>query len=306
MNMIQQTEELLRETAKSGLTLDWWISLAILIVAAISGYLGGYLKAYLEKKGQNLATKEDFKEMLIQLKQTTTATEEIKAEIAAQTMKATQEEQERKKINLQYLNPLRLYLEENHFRINEILNRVEANHEKTKWLLTRLDAKAVSEQNAQWFNGEGCYLISTCYLTACLFYQVKRVREDLPYLRLGENEDTKLLNLMHKVSLAFLQHVGIFYVTQPSIGNDMYLPDKNRLISYREFCRLLQHPETSDWFDRLINFYIDAGKGYHLDRMKNVIETIQALSEFLDNAVGGGTSIGDRYLSEGINFKAAN
>src|SRR6185369_9488349 len=99
--MIQQAERLIQEAEKSGLTLNWWIAVGVLMIAGISGYLGGYLKAYFEKKGQNLATKEDFNEILSQLKQTTTVTEEIKTKIAAQATRATQEDQERKKINLQ-------------------------------------------------------------------------------------------------------------------------------------------------------------------------------------------------------------
>jgi hypothetical protein len=209
--------------------------------------------------------------------------------------------QETKEINLKYLNPLRLYLEENHFRIDEILKRVKAGGGRYE-LLTRVEAPAVSEQEAQWFNGEGCYLVSTCYFTACLFYYIQLVRNDLAYLRLRRKEDTELLNLMFGVSHAFLQNIGIFYATQPSMGIDMYLPEKGRLVSYREFSQLLQDPGKRVWFDRLLNFYIETGKGQNLERVEGAIQAIAALSKFLDLTIGGGASIQKRYKSEGVSL----
>lgn len=218
----------------------------------------------------------------------------------AQFLKFRAEQKEEiNKINLKYLNPLRLYLEENHLRLTEIMNRVEAGGGKCDILL-KAEASAVSAQEAQWFNGEGCYLISTCYFTACLFYQIRKVRDDFAYLRLGKQEDTHLLNLMFKVSHAFLQNIGIFYATQPSIGMDIYLAEKDRLMTYREFCQLLQDPEKRIWFDRLINFYIETGNGQNLVRVKSAIQAIAELSVFLDQTLRGGASIQRRFQSEGI------
>jgi hypothetical protein len=207
--------------------------------------------------------------------------------------------QEIKSLNLKYLNPLRLYLEENHFRINEILNRVEAGGGEYD-ILVGVKANEVSTQKAEWFNGQGCYLISSCYFTAVLFYQIRKVRDDFAYLRLGKQEDTRLMNLMFKVSHAFLQNIGIFYATQPSIGIDMYLAEQERLRSYREFCELLQDPGKRVWFDRLIDFYIETGKGHNLGRVKDALQAISELSVFLDKAVTGGASLQSRYQSEDI------
>jgi hypothetical protein len=44
---------------------------------------------------------------------------------------------------------------------------------------------------------------------------------------------------MLRVSHSFLRDQGIYYVLQPSIGQDMILAAEDRLISYREFCDLL-------------------------------------------------------------------
>src|SRR5690348_15648792 len=50
--------------------------------------------------------------------------------------RSTSKMQDFKRINEEYLNPLRLYLEENYFRIVEILRRVEAGGGKYEILLS--------------------------------------------------------------------------------------------------------------------------------------------------------------------------
>jgi hypothetical protein len=220
----------------------------------------------------------------------------------AQYLKARAEAiQEAKLINRKYLNPLRLYLEETHFRLNEIFKKVkdEKGNGKCDILLYVQSPEEISKKRAVWFNGEGCYLVSSCYLTGCLFYQIRKVLDDLSYLRLKKEDDTVLSNLIFNVRHAFLQDIGIFYATQPSIGIDMYLPKQNRLLSYREFCQLLQDPEKRVWFDRLINYYLETGQGHNLARVGQGLQAIEKLSVFLDEAVGGGSSIEKRYQSEG-------
>lgn len=210
--------------------------------------------------------------------------------------------EERDRINREFLNPLRLHLVENYFRLREIQGRVDPDKgKKCEALLFVADAQHVSEQNADWFNGPGCYLISSCYLTACLFHHIRKVRDDLPYLRLG-NDDTRLFTLLVKVSLGFLRDLGVFYVTQPSIGIDMYLREEGRLMSYREFCQSLQNPDKRIWLDRLLSFYIEAGQANKLaiEWVKESVSAIQNLSEFLDKTVGGGKSIKERMEAEGV------
>jgi len=82
----------------------------------------------------------------------------------------------------------------------------------------------------------------------------------------------------------------------------MYLASEKRLITYREFCQLLQNPETRVWFDRLLNFYIETGQGQKLKRIENIMGGIQTMSLFLDRVAGGGSSIKERLEVEGIKF----
>jgi hypothetical protein len=181
------------------------------------------------------------------------------------------EKQEADRIISAYLNPLRFYLVENYFRLAEILNRIAQEGGKHEALLYVTDAKEISDQSAEWFNSYGCYLISSCYMTARLFYQLDKTRQELSYLRLSKNDDTELITLITILSRYFGQDYGMYYLIQPSIGNDMYLASEKRIITYREFCQMLQKPEMRVWFDRLLNFYIETGQGQKLKRIEDIM-----------------------------------
>ncbi len=161
--------------------------------------------------------------------------------------------QDEKRINEEYLNPLRLYLEENYFRIAEILRRVEAGGGKCEPLLSIESTEELSQKDASWFNSQGCYLVSSCYFTACLSATIKKVRNDVPYLRLREGDDTQLLHLLLKINLGFLKEMGVFYAIQQSIGEQTYIQAEGRFMTYREFCEVLQDPQKRVWFDRLLH-----------------------------------------------------
>ncbi|MEG4033383.1 hypothetical protein QUA03_06085 [Microcoleus sp. S36b_A4] len=210
------------------------------------------------------------------------------------------DKQEADRIVSTYLNPLRFYLVENYFRLSEILKKIANDGEKNEKLLYITNVKEISEQSPEWFNNYGCYLISSCYMTARLFYQLDKIRQELSYLRLSKKDDTELITLITILSRCFRQDYGIYYLIQPSIGNDMYLASEKRLITYREFCQLLQNPESRVWFDRLLNFYIETGQGQKLKRIEDIMGAIQSMSLFLDRVAGGGKSIKERLEAEGI------
>jgi len=54
----------------------------ISVVTILSAGIGAYIGAYLKKKGENLATKEDFEKLLVAQKATTEATKSIEARIS--------------------------------------------------------------------------------------------------------------------------------------------------------------------------------------------------------------------------------
>lgn len=219
----------------------------------------------------------------------------------------TSKRQQATSINSAYLNPLRLYAEETFFRLYEIDERFTKGQKENLLFLENIqNPQQLSNQSDDWFNGEGCYFTSSCYFTACLFACIKKVREDIPYLKLGKANDTDFLNRMFAVSRGFLQELGIFYAIQHSIGSEMYVTTEQRLITYREFCGLLKNPTRRVWFDRLLVFYIDVNQGKRISIVTQIIGAIYNLSSFCElksqrsryRTVQGSTSIDARLKAE--------
>jgi hypothetical protein len=223
----------------------------------------------------------------------------ISVQLSGRQQRRGEERAERREVNARYLNPLRLHLVENHFRLSEILRRADPGDGRVRDLLVVQEPAEVSAKDAAWFNGVGCYLVSSSYLTACLFAQLKEVREDIPFLRLSGADDTRLAQLMLQVHRGFLADGGIYYVTQPSIGEDLWIRDEARLRTYREFCQLLEDPGARVWLDRLLSFYLETGRGEKRGRVEHAVAAMGELAEFLDGCVGGGRAITMRWESEG-------
>jgi len=83
------TDDLVQKIAEEILNQGVWgnykFYLLVMGVSLASACLGAYFSAYLKRKGENYATKEDFAEILHQLKDTTTLTESIKSDISARS-----------------------------------------------------------------------------------------------------------------------------------------------------------------------------------------------------------------------------
>jgi hypothetical protein len=69
--------KLFEEAVKNGITSSSWM---IIMFTILSGFVGAWCGGYLKKKSEHYATKEDFDELLKQVKDTTSATEAIKLE----------------------------------------------------------------------------------------------------------------------------------------------------------------------------------------------------------------------------------
>lgn len=91
-----------------------------------------------------------------------------------------------------YIEPIRFMLAENYYRVHEILRE----HERRKDLLFIEEPMQVLEKDEEWFTGEGCYLISSCYLTGCLFAYMQNIRDGMPFTKFSYYSDTKLLGLI--------------------------------------------------------------------------------------------------------------
>lgn len=207
-------------------------------------------------------------------------------------------------MKLKYLGPLRLYLVESFIRLYEIDKKISDNQEHQA-LICIEKPEDISAKNISWMIGEGCYLLSSCYLIACLFFTIKQVRDVVPFLKLDKKQDTEMLKLMESINILFggLEG-GVFYVIQFSLANDIYLSDKQRLMTYREFCEMLQDSKNREWWDGLIRFFIRAGRGENIQRLRFAQTAIHTLSTFLDKQIGQGDSIQSRLEAEEMKNKS--
>lgn len=125
----------------------WWTQVGILILSVICSALIAYVVAYVKKKGENYATKEDFEELLRQIKATTRATEEIKTEISSGAWVNQQRWELRKNIYLILLEKLN----ESKYALGEVMEAeggiFEGDEaEREKYIDERLEKiKRVSE-----------------------------------------------------------------------------------------------------------------------------------------------------------------
>jgi hypothetical protein len=81
---------------------------------------------------------------------------------------------------------------ENYHRLIDTVRQAGAGGGRDEAVLAIADQAEISGKDTAWFNGTGCALASSVYLTACLFAQLKKVRDDFPYLRLADVDDTRL------------------------------------------------------------------------------------------------------------------
>lgn len=77
----------------------------------------------------------------------------------------------------------------------------------------------------------------------------------------------------------------------------MWVPGRDRLVTYREFCAL-QGSGQRVCLDRVIQFHLDAATAYTSERTEQLGDAIWQLSTFLDDCVGGGQSIQSRLQAE--------
>jgi hypothetical protein len=190
-------------------------------------------------------------------------------------------------MRLRYLNPLRLHLVENSFRLQEIKEAVSSKSRCEPLLYVR-DPLEFRSKQPDWFNREGAYLATSCYLATCLFSASARMRRDLPYAKLGKDEDTALLTYLRRISLGYSRDLGVFYVTQDSLGK-MIERDRH-LMTYVEFCTLLRGAEGF-WFDRLVRYYLDTAQGLHESRVAAAVQSMDELLTFLERQIGSTSSL---------------
>lgn len=203
-----------------------------------------------------------------------------------------------KEIQKEHINPLRFFLAENYLRMKEILAGVKkADRKIVKDILVIQKPSELLEKDLEWCAGYGCYLLSTCYYTACLLALVERIRTKIPFLKLSREDDTRIMELISQIAVDFTKDLNIYYAIQMTIGREIYSEEKQKVLTYREFCVLVKNPENFIWYSSLIQFYLRIAKGEY-DNLEVLLKHIKELSDFLDHVVSGGNSIEQRQKCE--------
>lgn len=199
-------------------------------------------------------------------------------------------------VNLRHLAPLRQQLAETTVRNQEILRR--AQHHDLADLAVLDDPDDLEHHPLEWFAGEGCYLMSTTYLTACLFAEFRRLQGAYPFLRLRDDDrDSELAALVLRIRLAFSGVDGVFYVVQDAIGADMLGRD-GHVATYPAFVRAVRDPERRTWYRQLMQFYRHLAAGDGTSRLEDALSAMHSLASLLDAVVGGAASITSRLGAE--------
>lgn len=80
------SETLIREIAeriaREQFLLQWPMYLLMVAIALVVGIAAAFIGAYAKRRGESLATKADFEELLLQLKATTAVAEEVKSKVS--------------------------------------------------------------------------------------------------------------------------------------------------------------------------------------------------------------------------------
>ena len=202
-----------------------------------------------------------------------------------------------KELNKRYLNGLRLYLEETYYRLFQI-NQIVLQDGNCPSLTLINSFREIKKQDKHWFVNEGCYLISSSYLVACLLGTIEKLRQEYPYITIKKKDDTLILNKVFEINLAFLKDLSVFYVLQHNIGQIMYNKSEERLLNYAEFVELLINDKSSIWFERLINFMIEVGEGKKKKNIELALDAINSLSKYLEAKYKLGPSIKNRLEME--------
>lgn len=169
--------------------------------------------------------------------------------------------------------------------IDAILRYQEFDNDKYENMIKRLK-QVFSNRNPEWFFNDdigpegGYFITSTIYLNCTLFYWMKRIQAEHPFILLDFDEkpmkameeyrkyvkEEKILtSLNHKgcdvydfiknIKIAFSREKGIPYGLHDSLGDFLFDYSNTRLINYDEFCEQLRDDKKRVKFLPVIKFW---------------------------------------------------
>lgn len=192
-----------------------------------------------------------------------------------------QQNQERGRHQLHYLNPLRVQAEDLRKRLSDVDSRVLRGDPFLRDTIQEIEPKVKGslEDFAGWANKFGQYALSTVYMTLCYLAGASRIRAELPFVDLGHGGDHLLLQHLNRVRSAIGGDYGIWESLQDSLGH--YVRDnEGNLKDYRQFCTDLTGDGGFVWISRVIKFYDHMGLKSAAERQE-MCESLADLETFL-------------------------
>jgi hypothetical protein len=101
-----QIKAIIFDALNEGITLNTTIYFYIFLISLGGGLIGSFLASYVNEKGKNYATKEDFNNILTQLEKTTQTTEDIKSAISKEVWLLQEKWKFKQKIYIDFIECL--------------------------------------------------------------------------------------------------------------------------------------------------------------------------------------------------------
>lgn len=193
-----------------------------------------------------------------------------------------EQEREKAKIRIQYLNPLRVAATDLFERISAIRSKIlddkARDFLKETFHEIKIKDRDKKEEFASWSNSVGYYAMSTLYITTLYYSRASKIRSELPFIELGPDDDQALLDYLSAVRKSFGGEYNVWETIQDSLGSYIRKTD-GAVMNYREFCQSIIDKTDYIWFLRLIDFYRDI----HLkkDELSRIAESLSNLIKFL-------------------------
>ncbi len=205
-----------------------------------------------------------------------TAYQKTKNELNKERAKAELEVVMRQKH--EYFYPFKNCANEFRGRLIHIERRLKDRNndpEKHENMIRRLRQDFTSKKPEWFFNDsvgiEGGYFISsTIYQNCLLFYWIKRIQQEHPFIPLKirntnfkndklpasiNKEECDIYDFIKNIKLAIALKKGIPFALHDSIGDFLYNYSEKRVLNYDEFCEQLRDENKRVKFTPVLNFW---------------------------------------------------
>ncbi len=216
-----------------------------------------------------------------------TARHKTKTELSKERIKRQLDVQLQQKYK--YLLPFKYCADEFQRRLIHINERLSEESKKHDEMVIRFNQDIDKSHDIEWyFNDDigpkgGYFITSTIYTNCMLFYWMKRIQWEHPYISLLVDESTddiirkyeidrksinylsslnkecSIYNFIKNIKIAIAGANGIPYGLHDSIGDFMFNHHENRIINYEEFCMNLIDDKNRIKFLPVLKFWKNLG-----------------------------------------------